>query len=163
MKQKFSLLVVFLLSFSGCSLIPQNNIQEDMSNAASEYCEQNSWILEIVPDEWWSRWKCNFDDGSFCEERAYFHWECSPGWWDWNTIELEEIQDMQNDDTLSEDEKEELSELVEEIQEYDEQKNWWNDENLVQEMLEKFVTDWTGLSESDIDLMNEIMGTVIEG
>lgn len=163
MKQKNLLLALVVLFFAWCSLIPETHIEEEVSNPASEHCENNWWTLEIVPDEWWSWWKCNFDDGSFCEERAYFHWECSPGWWDWNTIELEEIQDMQNDETLSEDEKEELSELVEEIQEHEVKDTSWDIENIVQETLEKYKEDGTWLEESSIDLMNEIMDMVTQG
>lgn len=101
-----------LITSTWCSLVPQNSTQENISNPASEYCESNWWALEIVPDEWWSRWKCNFDDGSFCEERAYLHWECSPGRWEWNTIEIDEIQDNEK---ISDQDKEEITELIEEF------------------------------------------------
>lgn len=119
MKQKtlISLISIGVLCLSGCTLVPENNIQEDIANPASEFCEQNWWILEIMPSEWWSRWKCNFDDGSFCEERAYYHWECSPGRWNGNTIEMEQIQDNEE---ISQEEKEEISEIVEEIEEINE-------------------------------------------
>ena len=115
MKQKtlISFLSIGVLCLSWCTLVPENTVQEEV-NPASKYCEQNGWILEIVPDEWWSRWKCNFEDGSFCEEWAYYHWECSPGRWNGNTIEMEEIQD--NED-ISQEDKKEISEVVEEIEE----------------------------------------------
>lgn len=83
------------LSFSWCSFESSNNddkTQDTIANEASIYCENNWWTLELVPDEWWTRWKCNFDDWSFCEEWAYYHWECSPGRWNWNTLNIDKIQ-----------------------------------------------------------------------
>lgn len=114
MKQKtlISLAMISLVCTAWCSLIPENSTTEEIVNPASEYCEQNWWILEIVPDEWWSRWKCNFDDGSFCEEWAYYHGECSPGRWNGNTVEIEDIQ---NNEEISELDKQEVSEIIEEI------------------------------------------------
>lgn len=119
MKQKtlISLVSIGVFCLSGCTLIPENTVQEEVANPASEYCEQNWWKLEIVPDEWWSRWKCNFDDGSFCEERAYYHGECSQGRWDGNTVEIEEIQDNAE---ISQEDKEEIEEIIEEIEEMNE-------------------------------------------
>ena len=110
----------WLIALNWCSLIPQTeNWQDETPNPASVFCEENGGTLEIIPDEWWTRWNCNFDDGSFCEERAYYHGECSPGRWNWNTIELEDIQEIQNDENLSQGDKEELSNLIEEIQEHE--------------------------------------------
>ena len=48
-----------------------------MANPASVYCEKNWWTLIIQSDaNWWQYGICNFSDGSSCEERAYFRWEC---------------------------------------------------------------------------------------
>lgn len=191
MKQKtlISLISIGLICLSWCTLIPENNVQEEVANPASEYCEQNWWTLEIVPDEWWSRWKCNFEDGSFCEEWAFYHGECSPGRWDGNTIDID-----QDSEKITPEEKEEIAGLIEEIEEINlEELNnvtctadvkmcsdwtyvsrWWPncqfspcpwvelDEDKVQETLEKYKSEWSELAESDIDLMNEIINIMTE-
>lgn len=193
MKQKtlISLVSIAILCLSWCTLVPENNIQENETNPASDYCEQNWGALEVVPDEWWSRWKCNFEDGSFCEERAYYHWECSPGRWDGNTFDVEEIQGSEE---ITAEEKEEIAGVIDEIEEINlEELNqvsctadvkmcddwtyvsrWWPncqfspcpwvklDENVVQETLEKYKSEWSGLAESDIDLMREILNIMTE-
>lgn len=199
MNKKIFLLAIFTLLLPWCSLIPDNNEPVQEKNPASIFCEENWWILEIVPDAWWERWKCNFEDGSFCEERAYYRWECSPNRWNWNTIELEDIQEIQNYEGISQDIKDEVSELVEEIQEYEDVEDsennggveitctadvkecadwtyvsrvWENcefaacqweipDEDTIKEKLKSYETTWSWLDESDIDLMNEIIDTVI--
>lgn len=191
MKQKtlISLISIGLICLSWCTLIPENNVQEEVANPASEYCEQNWWTLEIVPDEWWSRWKCNFEDGSFCEEWAFYHGECSPGRWDGNTIDID-----QDSEKITPEEKEEIAGLIEEIEEINlEELNnvtctadvkmcsdwtyvsrWWPNcqfspcpwvelnEDKVQETLEKYKSEWSELAESDIDLMNEIINIMTE-
>lgn len=47
-----------------------------MANPASVYCGKNWWNLLIENSEKWQYWICVFDDGSSCEERAYYRWEC---------------------------------------------------------------------------------------
>lgn len=47
-----------------------------IANPASVYCQKNWWTLEIQSDEKWQYWVCQFADGSSCEERAYYRWEC---------------------------------------------------------------------------------------
>lgn len=121
--------VCLSLSFSWCSFESNNtdNKAEDtIANEASVYCENHWWTLELVPDEWWVRWKCNFDDWSFCEEWAYYHWECSPGWWNGNTLKMDEIQN--NDDI-----NEEFINLVEELWEGDLLDTWDDTENNLQD------------------------------
>lgn len=123
MKQKIIIAIAmsWIIALTWCSLIPQTeNWQNETPNPASVFCEENGGILEIIPDEWGTRINCNFDDWSFCEERAYYHGECSPWRWNGNTIELQEIEEVQNDENLSQEEKEEISDLIEEIQEHDE-------------------------------------------
>ncbi len=161
MKQKVIITTMLscMIALTWCSLIPQtDNWQDETPNPASVFCEENGGTLEIVPDEWWSRWKCNFDDGSFCEERSYYHGECSPGRWDGNTVEIEDIQELQNDENLSQETKDEISELVEEIQERDSQEI----DAAVDDTLKKYESTWSDLQESDIELMNEIIDIVTQ-
>jgi len=194
MKQKIIIatMLVWIMATTWCSLIPQtNNWQEETSNPASVFCEKNGGTLEIVPDEWWSRWKCNFDDGSFCEEWAYYHGECSPGRWDGNTVEIEEIE---NNEEITQEEKDEFVEVIEEIEEIRQEdfnnvvctadvkmcddwtyvsRQWPNcqfatcpwlevNEDTVRENVKKYESTWSDLAESDIELMNEIINIITE-
>lgn len=197
MKQKIIIttMLSWIIVLAWCSLILNTeDWQNGVWNPASEYCEQNWWTLEIVPDEWWSRWKCNFDDWSFCEERAYFHWECSPGRWDGNTIDIEEIQENEE---ISQEDKEEIVELIEEIKEINEEEQlqkeeitcttdvkmcddwtyvsrWWPNcefwpcpgvelnEDVVKDTLKKYESTGSELTESDIEMMNEIINIMTE-
>lgn len=163
MKQKILIaaMLSWIIALTWCSLIPQTeNWQDETPNPASIFCEENDGTLEIIPDAWWERWKCNFEDWSFCEERSFYHGECSPGRWDWNTVELEDIQEMQNDENLSQEDKDGISDLVEEIQEHDEAVQI--DESVVDDTLKKYESTWSDLEESDIDLMNEIIDMVTQ-
>ena len=193
MKQNFPIFAVFTLLLAWCSFGWSNTMQVHKRSEASTYCEENWWTLEVVPDSGWERWKCNFDDWSFCEERAYFHGQCSPNRWNWNTVELDNIQELQEDENLSQETRDEIWELVEEIQEHDEMNNqevvldtsctqevkqcddgtyvgrvgedcefapcpWYSlEDDVVQKMLDEHESSWSELTESDIDLMNEIM------
>ncbi len=183
MKQKFLLLASVLL-LAWCANQNINN-QNQAPNPASLFCEQNGGSLEIVPDSWWQRWKCNFSDGSFCEERAYYHGECSPNRWNWNIVDVNEIQ---NNQEIDEETKDELNTLIDEIgsQEntgeivscpQDIQKcddwtyvsRWWPDceflpcpwyyldDESIQNTLRQHESTWADLAQSDIDLMNEII------
>lgn len=163
MKQKIIIatMLSWIIALTWCSLIQQTeNWQNETPNPASVFCEENGGTLEIIPDEWGTRWNCNFDDGSFCEERAYYHGECSPGRWNGNTIELQEIEEIQDDENLSQEEKKEVSNLIEEIQEHDESVQI--DESVVDDTLKKYESSWENLEESDIDLMNEIIDMVTQ-
>ena len=187
-------MLILIVLLAWCSLISQeNDPQTEIANPASEYCKENRWNLEIVPDVWWSRWKCNFDDGSFCEEWSYYHGECSPGRWDGNSIQIEDIE---NNNEINEEEKDEIVELVEEIskdESYNENdtvivcttdvkrcddgsyvSRWWPncefldcpwtgfDENILEQTLQEYKSSWSNLTESDIDLMNEIIDIVTQ-
>ncbi len=60
----------------GDSLTPN----ADMPNPASAYCEDNQGTLQIVTDEYGSQiGLCQFEDGSVCEEWAYYRNECQIG------------------------------------------------------------------------------------
>jgi hypothetical protein len=48
-----------------------------IANPASVKCNDDGWKLSIVKDSSWSEsWICTFNDGTSCEEWAYFRWEC---------------------------------------------------------------------------------------
>jgi putative hemolysin len=51
-----------------------NNNGEDIgiANPASVYCEAHRGTLEIIDGVNGQYGKCSFDDGSFCDEWAYF-------------------------------------------------------------------------------------------
>ncbi len=56
----------------------QDNIQ--MANPASVYCEEQGGNLSIISDKDGSQYgMCGFDDGSSCEEWAFFRGECNKG------------------------------------------------------------------------------------
>ncbi len=48
-----------------------------IANPAALFCLQNSGTSEIVTDaSWWQLWICHLSNGTTCDERAYFRWEC---------------------------------------------------------------------------------------
>lgn len=49
-----------------------------LANPASVYCEEQGGELEFRTDENGTSGYCLFEDGSECEEWAYFRGECSP-------------------------------------------------------------------------------------
>jgi len=53
--------------------------QSGLPNPASVYCEEQGGTLEIREEAGGQVGYCVFDDGSECEEWAYFRGECSPG------------------------------------------------------------------------------------
>lgn len=50
-----------------------------IANPASQYCEEQGGTLDIRETPDGSVGYCMFDDGSECEEWAYFRGECAPG------------------------------------------------------------------------------------
>ena len=58
-------------------------IQEDQTtgvpNPASVYCKENGGTLEIKEEELGQVGYCYFEDGSYCEEWAYYRDECNVG------------------------------------------------------------------------------------
>jgi len=51
----------------------------DMANPASVHCVDQGYQLEIRTEAGGSVGYCIFDDGSECEEWAYYRGECEPG------------------------------------------------------------------------------------
>lgn len=71
---EISVLITLLLFAAACQP------KADMPNPASAYCEENGGRLEIHADESGGQiGYCVFEDGSECEEWAFFRGECQPG------------------------------------------------------------------------------------
>ena len=69
-----TLMVILMMLASACQP------KADMPNPASVYCEENEGRLELRQDESGSQVGiCMFEDGSECEEWAYYRDECQPG------------------------------------------------------------------------------------
>ncbi len=52
----------------------------ELANPASEFCEEQGGTVEIREDETGGQYGvCVFEDGSECDEWAYFRGECEPG------------------------------------------------------------------------------------
>ncbi|MFN2144690.1 MAG: DUF333 domain-containing protein [Anaerolineales bacterium] len=86
MKPKYLLIavtiLVTILAGTACGPASPEEEPEDigMANPASVYCEEQGGTLEIRTSKDSSQFgMCVFDDGSECEEWAYFRGECSPG------------------------------------------------------------------------------------
>lgn len=70
-------LLVLCVTFSGCA--EDENDDAGLANPASVFCEENGGTLEMRTDTSGTGGFCIFDDGSECEEWAYFRGECGPG------------------------------------------------------------------------------------
>jgi uncharacterized protein len=51
----------------------------EIANPASEYCVEQGYEVEIRTEADGQAGYCIFDDGTECEEWAYFRGECAPG------------------------------------------------------------------------------------
>ena len=81
-----ALLAIWSLTLVGCKSNPTDENTE-VANPAAVYCEENWWVLQLED------WLCLFDDGSYCEEWAYFNGECNPGEIIYNTVSDETVVD----------------------------------------------------------------------
>lgn len=85
LKQILFCCLVLAFIAGGCAprLIPTPEApteQAGLANPASVYCEEKGGKLEIRTDENGGQYGvCIFEDGSECEEWAYFRGECQPG------------------------------------------------------------------------------------
>jgi len=81
-----ALLAITTLTLVGCGKndTPVENPDEnaEIANPASVYCEENGGTLQLEEGDW----LCMFDDGSYCEEWAFFDGECKPGEIIYNTV-----------------------------------------------------------------------------
>jgi len=84
MAQKRSLILILVLSLITVSCrtnprIDTTTPESDIPNPASEYCVSQGYQLEIITAEDGSQsGLCVFDDGSSCDEWAFFRGECGP-------------------------------------------------------------------------------------
>ena len=83
-----SVIVMILLALAACQPTTENNPEPTpepteepagMPNPASVYCEEQGGQLELREDENGSYGVCIFDDGSECDEWAFYRGECRPG------------------------------------------------------------------------------------
>lgn len=75
------MVVIVALGLAACRG-PRNNtpVGAGMANPASVYCEDQGGTLEIRTGADGGEYGvCLFDDGSECEEWAYYRGECAPG------------------------------------------------------------------------------------
>ncbi|MBN1120776.1 MAG: DUF333 domain-containing protein [Anaerolineae bacterium] len=72
----FAVMALLALIASGCQ---PKEAEAGLPNPASVYCEEQGGKLEIRDEEGGQRGVCIFDDGSECDEWAYFRSECQPG------------------------------------------------------------------------------------
>lgn len=70
------LILLWLLALNACRQQPETNLP----NPASVFCEQNGGKLEMVQDSsGGTAGMCSFEDGSQCDEWAFYRGECKPG------------------------------------------------------------------------------------
>jgi putative hemolysin len=73
----FAMVVLLAQAVAGCQ--QQEEEISGLPNPASVYCEEQGGTLEIREDENGQYGVCLFDDGSECDEWAYYRGECAPG------------------------------------------------------------------------------------
>lgn len=76
-KLTMTLFVACVLLFAiGCT---SGESDAQIANPASTHCVENGGTLEIRTGDNGEYGVCKFEDGSECEEWAYFREECKPG------------------------------------------------------------------------------------
>lgn len=77
------LFLVFFLLLAACAPVkndPAGTAQPNLPNPASVYCEEQGYKVEIRTNADGSQsGVCVFDDGSECDEFAFYRGECKPG------------------------------------------------------------------------------------
>ena len=71
-----ALLTMGCLTLAGCNKnapVENPDVNAEIPNPAAVYCEENGGTLDL------ETWLCIFDDGSSCEEWAYYRGECQQG------------------------------------------------------------------------------------
>lgn len=73
------MLLALAVMVAGCA-VPDTRADADMPNPASAYCEEQGGVVETREDEDGGQYGvCVFDDGSECEEWAFYNGDCEPG------------------------------------------------------------------------------------
>ena len=82
-KSKILFIFIFCVSsiLSGCAekVVETKEENTQIANPASVYCEEKGGKSVIEKDTFGDIGWCHFEDGSFCEEWAYFRGECKIG------------------------------------------------------------------------------------
>ena len=78
-KRLYMLFLVLGLALTGCATSGEPG-DASVPNPASVYCEEQGGTLEIREDESGGQYGvCVFEDGSECEEWAFYQGDCEPG------------------------------------------------------------------------------------
>jgi putative hemolysin len=75
-------MVVVALLVAACGAEPTPNTFEspvEIANPASQHCVEQGYELEMRTTAEGTTGYCIFDDGTECEEWAYYRGECQPG------------------------------------------------------------------------------------
>jgi putative hemolysin len=67
--------IILTIAIAGCA----KDDETGLPNPASVYCEEQGGIVDLREGEGGVSGFCMFDDGSECEEWAFFNGECAPG------------------------------------------------------------------------------------
>lgn len=118
----FTALIAATLILSGCSLFTDKDTDSIISkkaNPASENCVDRGGTLEIREGAGGGQFGvCIFDDGSECEEWAFFHGLCKPG----EQEDVKDTDEVTSSDSLDFDREEEEEEVVQEREEEEEER-----------------------------------------
>jgi putative hemolysin len=82
MRWRITTAVILMLSLVACSEGDEgsNDTGAGLPNPAAVYCEEQGGTLQTRQDETGGAYSvCLFDDGTECEEWAYYRGECAPG------------------------------------------------------------------------------------
>ena len=77
--QLLTLVVLVLIVFAAAACSGGGDDRTGMPNPASVYCEEQGGTLELRDTDEGQIGICVFDDGSECEEWAFYRDECGPG------------------------------------------------------------------------------------
>ncbi|MFO7548629.1 MAG: DUF333 domain-containing protein [Acidimicrobiia bacterium] len=82
MKRQILSVIVALsivLALTGCAGAEDEGPASEIANPASEFCVEQGGTVDIREGEDGQVGVCVFDDGSECEEWAFYRGECAPG------------------------------------------------------------------------------------
>ena len=79
MINKLILILLLLAVVGGISSCNRNKDEVKLANPASVFCAENGGKTSIRIENYGDVGYCLFEDGTQCEEWAYFRGECRPG------------------------------------------------------------------------------------